>query len=215
MPKPTKCTTGLSALLRTSKTLKILPCQNTSEKSTEVMRVPYNGARITPRLAFWSLWSTRESRISPEELPREAAPLLPFSDKLLELYEARAMVVSTNSKHVNLVKSQSRISDVIDISKNDPSKTQMEKTIAFRPPVLGWRMGSVPGVYPPLWNDEMFKKTPQNWIGMLFWQLHRCARIISLHHISSMRDQPSSREDKFYFIAVSGVRRNRRKYYCL
>jgi hypothetical protein len=24
----------------------------------------------------------------------------------------------------------------------------------------------------------MFKKTPQNWIGMLFWRLHRCALII-------------------------------------
>lgn len=29
-----------------------------------------------------------------------------------------------------------------------------------------------------LWNDERFKKTPQNRIGMLFWRLHRCARII-------------------------------------
>ncbi|KAJ5632279.1 hypothetical protein N7490_008618 [Penicillium lividum] len=29
-----------------------------------------------------------------------------------------------------------------------------------------------------LWDDERFKKTPQNRIGMLFWRLHRCARII-------------------------------------
>ncbi|KAJ5225194.1 hypothetical protein N7468_006419 [Penicillium chermesinum] len=29
-----------------------------------------------------------------------------------------------------------------------------------------------------LWNDDRFKKTPQNRIGMLFWRLHRCARII-------------------------------------
>jgi hypothetical protein len=29
-----------------------------------------------------------------------------------------------------------------------------------------------------LWDDERFVKTPQNRIGMLFWQLHRCARII-------------------------------------
>ncbi|KAJ5935621.1 hypothetical protein N7466_005168 [Penicillium verhagenii] len=29
-----------------------------------------------------------------------------------------------------------------------------------------------------LWDDNRFKKTPQNRIGMLFWRLHRCARII-------------------------------------
>ncbi|KAJ5332556.1 hypothetical protein MYU51_018983 [Penicillium brevicompactum] len=29
-----------------------------------------------------------------------------------------------------------------------------------------------------LWNDDRFSKTPQNRIGMLFWRLHRCARII-------------------------------------
>jgi hypothetical protein len=29
-----------------------------------------------------------------------------------------------------------------------------------------------------LWNDDRFKKTTQNRIGMLFWRLHRCARII-------------------------------------
>ncbi|KAJ6113444.1 hypothetical protein N7523_006761 [Penicillium sp. IBT 18751x] len=29
-----------------------------------------------------------------------------------------------------------------------------------------------------LWDDERFAKTPQNRIGMLFWRLHRCARII-------------------------------------
>jgi len=29
-----------------------------------------------------------------------------------------------------------------------------------------------------LWNDERFPKTPENRIGMLFWRLHRCARII-------------------------------------
>jgi hypothetical protein len=29
-----------------------------------------------------------------------------------------------------------------------------------------------------LWNDNRFKKTAQNRIGMLFWRLHRCARII-------------------------------------
>ncbi|CAI7628079.1 unnamed protein product [Penicillium bialowiezense] len=29
-----------------------------------------------------------------------------------------------------------------------------------------------------LWNDDRFNKTPQNRIGMLFWRLHRCARII-------------------------------------
>ncbi|KAJ6084297.1 Protein of unknown function DUF885 [Penicillium sp. IBT 16267x] len=29
-----------------------------------------------------------------------------------------------------------------------------------------------------LWDDDRFKKTPQNRIGMLFWRLHRCARII-------------------------------------
>ncbi|KAJ5810451.1 uncharacterized protein N7503_002669 [Penicillium pulvis] len=29
-----------------------------------------------------------------------------------------------------------------------------------------------------LWDDDRFRKTPQNRIGMLFWRLHRCARII-------------------------------------
>ena len=29
-----------------------------------------------------------------------------------------------------------------------------------------------------LWDDERFPKTPENRIGMLFWRLHRCARII-------------------------------------
>lgn len=29
-----------------------------------------------------------------------------------------------------------------------------------------------------LWANDRFKKTPQNRIGMLFWRLHRCARII-------------------------------------
>ncbi|KAJ5580068.1 uncharacterized protein N7459_006053 [Penicillium hispanicum] len=29
-----------------------------------------------------------------------------------------------------------------------------------------------------LWNDARFKKTPSNRIGMLFWRLHRCARIL-------------------------------------
>lgn len=29
-----------------------------------------------------------------------------------------------------------------------------------------------------LWDDDRFKKTPKNKIGMLFWRLHRCARII-------------------------------------
>ncbi|KAJ5734259.1 hypothetical protein N7493_003045 [Penicillium malachiteum] len=29
-----------------------------------------------------------------------------------------------------------------------------------------------------LWNDDRWKKTPENRIGMLFWRLHRCARII-------------------------------------
>lgn len=29
-----------------------------------------------------------------------------------------------------------------------------------------------------LWDNDRFKKTPQNRIGMLFWRLHRCARII-------------------------------------
>ncbi|KAL3424560.1 x-pro dipeptidyl-peptidase [Phlyctema vagabunda] len=29
-----------------------------------------------------------------------------------------------------------------------------------------------------LWDDERFKKTPENRIGMLFWRMHRCARII-------------------------------------
>lgn len=29
-----------------------------------------------------------------------------------------------------------------------------------------------------LWNDERWIKTPQNRVGMLWWRLHRCARII-------------------------------------
>ncbi|KAI9041868.1 uncharacterized protein KD926_006413 [Aspergillus affinis] len=29
-----------------------------------------------------------------------------------------------------------------------------------------------------LWDDDRFAKTPQNRIGMLFWRLHRCARIV-------------------------------------
>lgn len=29
-----------------------------------------------------------------------------------------------------------------------------------------------------LWDDERFVKTPENRIGMLFWRMHRCARII-------------------------------------
>lgn len=29
-----------------------------------------------------------------------------------------------------------------------------------------------------LWDDDRFRKTPQNRVGMLFWRLHRCARII-------------------------------------
>lgn len=29
-----------------------------------------------------------------------------------------------------------------------------------------------------LWDDEKFPKTPENRIGMLFWRMHRCARII-------------------------------------
>lgn len=29
-----------------------------------------------------------------------------------------------------------------------------------------------------LWDDSRFKKTPENRMGMLFWRLHRCARII-------------------------------------
>ena len=29
-----------------------------------------------------------------------------------------------------------------------------------------------------LWDDDRFQKSPQNRIGMLFWRLHRCARII-------------------------------------
>ena len=42
-----------------------------------------------------------------------------------------------------------------------------------------------------LWNDERFQKTPQNRIGMLFWRLHRCARIIfSLKfHLGQMSPQ--------------------------
>ncbi|CAL5871934.1 uncharacterized protein PFLUO_LOCUS6189 [Penicillium psychrofluorescens] len=42
-----------------------------------------------------------------------------------------------------------------------------------------------------LWDDDRFKKTPQNRIGMLFWRLHRCARIIfSLNfHLGKMAPQ--------------------------
>ncbi|KAJ5619170.1 hypothetical protein N7510_003154 [Penicillium lagena] len=42
-----------------------------------------------------------------------------------------------------------------------------------------------------LWDDDRFKKTPQNRIGMLFWRLHRCARIIfSLNfHLGKMTPQ--------------------------
>ncbi|KAJ5833576.1 hypothetical protein N7474_001887 [Penicillium riverlandense] len=42
-----------------------------------------------------------------------------------------------------------------------------------------------------LWDDDRFQKTPQNRIGMLFWRLHRCARIIfSLNfHLGKMTPQ--------------------------
>lgn len=42
-----------------------------------------------------------------------------------------------------------------------------------------------------LWNDEKFPKTPENRIGMLFWRMHRCARIIfSLKfHLGEMTPQ--------------------------
>ncbi|KAJ5273593.1 Protein of unknown function DUF885 [Penicillium angulare] len=42
-----------------------------------------------------------------------------------------------------------------------------------------------------LWNDDRFKKTPQNRIGILFWRLHRCARIIfSINfHLGKMSPQ--------------------------
>ncbi|KAJ5767214.1 uncharacterized protein N7511_004830 [Penicillium nucicola] len=42
-----------------------------------------------------------------------------------------------------------------------------------------------------LWNDARFKKTPQNRIGMLFWRLHRCARIIfsMKFHLGQMSPQ--------------------------
>jgi uncharacterized protein (DUF885 family) len=42
-----------------------------------------------------------------------------------------------------------------------------------------------------LWNDEMFKKTPQSWTGMVFWWLHRCARIIFsiVFHLDQMARQ--------------------------
>lgn len=29
-----------------------------------------------------------------------------------------------------------------------------------------------------LWDDEQFPKTPANRVGMLFWRMHRCARIL-------------------------------------
>ncbi|KAJ5429752.1 hypothetical protein N7491_006768 [Penicillium cf. griseofulvum] len=64
----------------------------------------------------------------------KTAPLLPFSDNLLELCEARAMVVSMNSKDAaqKLVESQSQITAVIEMIENDSTKIRMEKTIAFR-----------------------------------------------------------------------------------
>jgi hypothetical protein len=42
-----------------------------------------------------------------------------------------------------------------------------------------------------LWDDHRFVKTPQNRVGMLFWRLHRCARIIfSLKfHLGQMTPQ--------------------------
>ena len=42
-----------------------------------------------------------------------------------------------------------------------------------------------------LWNDDRFKKTSQNRIGMLFWRLHRCARIIfsMKFHLGQMSPQ--------------------------
>lgn len=42
-----------------------------------------------------------------------------------------------------------------------------------------------------LWDDQRFVKTPQNRVGMLFWRLHRCARIIfSLKfHLGQMTPQ--------------------------
>lgn len=42
-----------------------------------------------------------------------------------------------------------------------------------------------------LWDDEKFPKTPENRIGMLFWRMHRCARIIfSLKfHLGQMMPQ--------------------------
>lgn len=64
----------------------------------------------------------------------KTALLLPFSDTLLELCEARAMVMSMNSKDAaqKLVESQSQIAAVIDMVKNGSTKIRMEKTIAFR-----------------------------------------------------------------------------------
>jgi hypothetical protein len=42
-----------------------------------------------------------------------------------------------------------------------------------------------------LWNDDRFKKTSKNRIGMLFWRLHRCARIIfsMRFHLGQMSPQ--------------------------
>lgn len=42
-----------------------------------------------------------------------------------------------------------------------------------------------------LWDDERFEKTPENRIGMLFWRLHRCARIIFSikFHLGQMKPQ--------------------------
>ncbi|CAI7591384.1 unnamed protein product [Penicillium pancosmium] len=42
-----------------------------------------------------------------------------------------------------------------------------------------------------LWDDERFEKTPENRIGMLFWRLHRCARIIfsMKFHLGQMTPQ--------------------------
>lgn len=42
-----------------------------------------------------------------------------------------------------------------------------------------------------LWDDDRFKKSPKNRIGMLFWRLHRCARIIfsTKFHMGRMTPQ--------------------------
>lgn len=42
-----------------------------------------------------------------------------------------------------------------------------------------------------LWDDDRFEKTPRNRIGMLFWRLHRCARIIfsMKFHLGQMSPQ--------------------------